>query len=290
MGKIGDKMEEIEALRKSIEEMETMYQNIGEPTTLVIGCGGAGNNFVDYFHGLGLDGWTTVGLNTDQAHLHDIKADKRVFIDPEGATSKDSWTHKAGGGGGPESTDGALREIIQGSDIVFLVAGMGGGAGICTTPRVGRIAKEQGAVVIGIAIMPFPVERCRCEKAEEGLNKLKETTESLIVLDNNRLLEIAPNLSAATALNVMNKMISEVIINTKKTLAQTIKTASSMEFIEVLSSYSQNLIEEVEEPEPVQNIIPTIPLHANLDSEQETQTGPTLKEIDHLHGATELLQ
>lgn len=283
-------MEEIEALRRSIKEMETMYKNFGDPRTLVVGCGGAGINFVDYFHGLSLSGVTTVGINTDQAHLSRIKADKRMFIGKEITKGRGAGGHKEIGVEAAESADEALREILEGSDIVFLIAGMGGGTGLGATPVVGRIAKEVGAVVIGIAIMPFPAEMCRCERASEGLSELKKVAESTIVLDNNRLLEIAPHLSTETAMNVMNKMISEVIISTKRTLTQTIKAASSMEFMDVLGSFSQTVIEEVEEQEVDQRIIPNLPLHANLTNEHNGQTDRNLECPSHPNKTTELIQ
>ncbi len=136
------------------------------------------------------------------------------------------------------------------------------------TPVVGKIAKEQGAVVIGICIMPFIAEASRRKKADKGFLELKSIAESTILLDNNKLLEIAPDLSAEEGLNIMNKMISQVIINTRKTLIQSINATKSLDIYDIMGELQPGKIEQKKpQIENRQNIMAPAPLHADILNE-----------------------
>jgi cell division protein FtsZ len=261
------KNQKAENVKEVVERVKAPYEGLNEPVTLVIGCGGAGNNVVDYFQTLRQDGITTIGINTDENHLKKIDADKKMFIGKTITRGGGAGGHKAVGQRAAELAEDSLRDVVSNSDIVFLVAGLGGGTGLGATPVIGRIAKEEGAVVIGIGIMPFLAEAKRRKKAQRGFAELKKVTESTILLDNNKLLDIAPGLSANQGLNVMNKMISKVIISTRNTLIQTIMATKNLEFSEILGDMQSSHIEEAQQPEVVApSLVAPVPLHAGIGS------------------------
>ncbi|AIY89642.1 cell division protein FtsZ [Geoglobus acetivorans] len=198
------------------KEMESKRQNFsieefGTPNIVVVGCGGSGNNTVNRLKNIGVDGVTTIAINTDRQHLEMIKADKKILIGR-------SLTKGLGAGGYPEIgrkaaelARGVLEDLLRDAHLVFVCAGLGGGTGTGSAPVVAEIAKKQGAIVIGMVQMPFSVERARIEKAREGLEELKKHTDTVIVLDNNKLLEYVPNLPIEQAFSVMDQIVAETI-------------------------------------------------------------------------------
>jgi len=192
-------------------EKENDFEDFGEPKIIIVGCGGAGNNTINRLHKLGVKGAETIAINTDKVHLDIIEADKKLLIGK-------SITRGLGAGGYPEVAErcaemaqGAIEELLEGADLVFITAGMGGGTGTGTAPTVAKIAKKKGAIVIGMVSTPFNVERARLVKGEDGLNKLRGEADTVIVLDNNRLLDLVPTLPVEQAFAVMDHLISEVV-------------------------------------------------------------------------------
>jgi cell division protein FtsZ len=270
------KKQNAETVKEVVERMRAPYENLNEPVTLVIGCGGAGNNVVDYFHSVKPDGVTTIGINTDEKHLKKIEADKKIFIGKTITRGDGAGGHREIGQKAAELAAESLKDMLSDSDIVFLVAGLGGGTGLGATPVVGRIAKEAGAIVIGIGIMPFFAEATRRKKANRGFSELKKVTESTILLDNNKLLEIAPGLSANQGLNVMNKMISKVILSTRSTLVQTISATKNLEFSEIIGDMQQAEVSQTEKHEvTAPAIVAPVPLHAGIGNPAPTMSPTT---------------
>ncbi|MBR9699969.1 cell division protein FtsZ [Candidatus Woesearchaeota archaeon] len=185
----------------------------------VLGSGGAGNNMVGWLYKKGIKGAEIIATNTDQQHLNMIDADRKFLI------GKDV-TKGLGCGGFPEkgyeSAQESLPEIkeaLKGSDMVFVCAGMGGGTGTGSAPVVAKAAKDTGSIVIGTVTMPFRIERARVEKAEFGLRKLRECCDTVIVIDNNRLVQIAGDLPIQQAFAVANELISTMIKGIVETIA-----------------------------------------------------------------------
>ena len=157
----------------------------------VVGVGGGGSNAVNRMIAEGLSGVDFISINTDAQALMLSNAPKRVRIG-------DKLTRGLGVGGNAElgrkaaeeSTD-ELYEVLQGSDMVFIAAGMGGGTGTGAAPVVARIAREGGALTIGVVTRPFGWEgSVRADNARTGIEQLKEAVDTLIVIPNDRLLEI----------------------------------------------------------------------------------------------------
>lgn len=157
----------------------------------VVGVGGGGCNAVDRMIEEGLQGVEFVGVNTDAQALMLSKAPTRVRVG-------EKLTRGLGSGGDPEMGRKACEEsaedvyeVLKGSDMVFITAGMGGGTGTGGGPIVAQIAKEVGALTIGVVTRPFTFEGSRrIQAAEAGITKLKEQADTLIVIPNDRLLQI----------------------------------------------------------------------------------------------------
>jgi cell division protein FtsZ len=183
----------------------------GKANIAVIGCGGMGGNAVTWLYNKGINGATVYAANTDALHLSVTKADDKLLIGKE-------LTRGLGAGGMPQKGREAAKESISeikkrlsGNDMVFVIAGMGGGTGTGCAPVVAQLAKESGAVVIGVVTMPFESEKARVDKAEFGLMELRDQTDTTIVLDNNRLVDIAGQLPIEQAFAVANELISTMI-------------------------------------------------------------------------------
>jgi len=157
----------------------------------VVGVGGGGCNAVDRMIDEGLQGVEFVAVNTDAQALMLSKANRRVRVG-------EKITRGLGSGGDPETGRKAaeesaeeLYEVMRGSDMVFITSGMGGGTGTGGAPIVAQIAKEVGALTIGVVTRPFTFEGSRrIQSAEAGITKLKEQADTLIVIPNDRLLQI----------------------------------------------------------------------------------------------------
>ncbi|MFC7231507.1 cell division protein FtsZ [Saliphagus sp. GCM10025308] len=214
-----------DALENAEEEAKNMDGSLdddefGEPRIVIIGCGGAGNNTINRLYNIGVEGAETIAINTDKQHLKMIEADTKILVGK-------SLTNGLGAGGDPsmgeratEMAQGTIKEVLGDADLVFVTAGMGGGTGTGAAPVASKIAKEQGAIVVGMVSTPFNVERARTVKAEEGLEKLREQADSIIVLDNNRLLDYVPNLPIGKAFSVMDQIIAETVKGISETITQ----------------------------------------------------------------------
>ena len=171
--------------------MHTQVQNENYAQIRVVGVGGGGSNAVNRMIAEGLRGVEFIAVNTDAQALMLTQAPKRVRIG-------DKLTRGLGAGGNPETGEKAaeessddLYEVLKGSDMVFITSGMGGGTGTGASPIVARVAKEVGALTIGVVTRPFTFEGGKRSKAaESGIAKLKDQVDTLIVIPNDRLLEI----------------------------------------------------------------------------------------------------
>ena len=212
--KFNEKEKDYRKNSSSVEELE----DFGQPRIMIVGCGGTGNNTVNRLYNIGIEGAEMVSVNTDKQHLDNVRADKKILV---GKT----LTKGLGAGGNPkigqkaaELARGTLEEVLKDVDLVFVTAGLGGGTGTGVAPVVAEVAKEQGAIVVGMVSSPFRVERARVFKAEEGLEELRRAADTVIVLDNNRLLNFVPNLPIDQAFSVMDQLIAETVKGITETI------------------------------------------------------------------------
>ena len=202
-----------------VEPVAAQTFEVGQANIKVIGVGGSGNNIVGWLYKKGIQGAEIIACNTDKQHLNIIDADKKFLIGK-------SVTRGLGCGGYPEKGAEAAKESLKemkdslkGADMAFVCAGMGGGTGTGAAPIAAQLAKESGAIVIGAVTMPFKIERARIDKAEYGLQKLRQVTDTVIVIDNNRLVQIAGNLPIQQAFAVANELVSTMIKGIVETIS-----------------------------------------------------------------------
>ena len=172
----------------------------------VVGAGGQGSNLVNRLYSNGLKSAATIAVNTDAKHLNMIKADKKLLIGKE-------ITRGLGAGGFPEvgmkaaeASQGEILEAIKGYDMVFVSAGMGGGTGGGSAPVIAKLAKEEGALVIGFVTYPFSLERSRKTKADWSLEQLRKNADTTIIVENDRLLSYAPNLPVEKSFELVDNI------------------------------------------------------------------------------------
>ena len=166
---------------------------VGHANIKVIGVGGAGNNMVGWLYNKGIKGAEILACNTDTQHLEITDADSKFLIGKEVTRGLGCGGFPTKGAEAAQESMNELKEHLRGSDMVFVCAGMGGGTGTGAAPVVAQVAKDAGAIVIGTVTMPFSIERARVDKAEFGLQQLRQVSDTVIVIDNNRLVAIAGN-------------------------------------------------------------------------------------------------
>ncbi len=185
----------------------------------VCGVGGGGSNTVQRMSRLGITGASLVALNTDAKHLNTMDSTiKRILVGG-------ALTRGLGAGGFPEmgakAADFSRNDIeraIEGSNLLFVTAGMGGGTGTGGAPVVARLAKEQGAIVVGIVTYPFALERVRLQVARKGIDELRKNCDTLIVIDNQRLVEVYRNLAIEQAFKVADEVASRAVKGITETI------------------------------------------------------------------------
>ncbi|MBI5047267.1 cell division protein FtsZ [Candidatus Micrarchaeota archaeon] len=188
---------------------------------VTVGVGGAGNNTINRLIKSGVKGTELVAINTDKQHLNIVHERARKVLIGR------SVTKGLGAGGYPDvGTKSAevdrplVEKELEGAHLVFVCAGMGGGTGGGAAPVVAQVAKEQGAIVVAMVTYPFALERARKKKAEEGIAKLKKFCDSVIILDNNRLVSLVPNLPMAEAFAVADEILARAISGLVWTITQ----------------------------------------------------------------------
>jgi len=209
-----------DSLTRGVNNRELEKVLAGLTTTIkVIGCGGAGTNTIARCVEASITGAELISINTDAQHLLLTDSPHKVLIGRH-------LTHGLGAGSLPHIGEEAAKESEQDirnamghSDMVFVTCGLGGGTGTGSAPFVSQIAKETGALTIGVVTLPFSVEGIvRMENAETGLKRLRETCDTVIVIPNDKLLDIVPNL----ALNAAFKVADEVLMRSIKGITEMI--------------------------------------------------------------------
>jgi len=187
----------------------------------LIGVGGAGCNTVHRLVSSGLYGATAIAANTDRQHLEMISSHQKILLGP-------GTTREHGAGGNPEVGRRAaeesvedIRKALDGADLVFIAAGLGGGTGTGAAPVCARIAREMGAIVVGVVTMPFRFEGgVRKMVALKGLSELQRYVNTVVVIDNNRLLEIYPQYNLKTAFALADEVINNMILSITESIVK----------------------------------------------------------------------
>ena len=193
---------------------ESVPQGIRDPgycRIMVLGVGGAGNNTVSRLMESGDISAECVAINTDMQHLRATHAKQKILIG-------EKLTRGLGSGGDPEIGKAAIMEsskqvekILEGVDIVFITAGLGGGTGTGASPIIAHMAREKGAIVVGVVTMPFKIEKGRIAYAIKGLTEMRRECDTVIVIDNNKLMRMVPQLPINDAFKVGDSVLANMI-------------------------------------------------------------------------------
>ena len=197
--------------KMSNEDLEKILQQ-ARAKIIAVGCGGAGCNTISRMMTVGIQGAETVAVNTDAQDLLYTTADRKILVGRD-------ITGGLGAGNNPERGEAACREdenlikeYVHGADMVFVTCGLGGGTGTGASPVVAEVAKKLGALTVAVVTLPFTVEgKRRRQNAEQGLMRLREIADTVIVIPNDKLLEIAPDLPIAAAFKVSDQLLMDAI-------------------------------------------------------------------------------
>ena len=276
------------AVSNGNDKVEDRLEEFGTPKIMVIGAGGAGCNAVNRIANMGISGAQLVAANTDKQHVAIINDELTKILIGK------SVTRGLGAGGYPEIgakaaevSRSALEEVLDGVDMLFISAGMGGGTGTGSAPIIAEIAKEQGAIVIAIVTYPFALEKARLVKAEEGIEALKECTDTVVVIDNNRLVELVPNLPIQDAFKVADEVIARTVRGITETITQ--PSLINLDYADVRSIMSNKglsviAVGESKSVDKVNEVVSDTLKNALLDVDISGATGALI----HITGGPEL--
>ncbi len=196
--------EEDEELRKILEGLKTRI--------VIVGLGGGGSNTVNRIFEEGITGAELVAGNTDAQHLLITKAQKKVLLGRRVTKGLGAGALPQIGEEAAKEAEEKLKNIVSGADIVFITCGLGGGTGTGSAPFVANLAKEAGALTIVISTYPFKAEGIsRMQNAEWGLKRLRSIADTVIVIPNDKLIEIVPRLSLNEAFKVADEILMRSI-------------------------------------------------------------------------------
>ena len=205
---------------RSVTDRELEEVLKGLTTTIkVVGCGGAGTNTISRCVASNITGAELISINTDAQHLLLAESPKKVLIGRHLTRGLGAGSLPQIGAEAARESEQDIRAAIGHSDMIFITCGLGGGTGTGCAPIVAQIAKETGSLTIGVVTLPFSVEGLiRMENADEGLKRLRDVCDTVIVIPNDKLLDIVPNLS----LNAAFKVADEVLMRSIKGITEMI--------------------------------------------------------------------
>jgi cell division protein FtsZ len=200
------------------QELEEVLKGL-TTTIKVVGCGGAGTNTISRCFNGNITDVDLIALNTDAQHLLQTTAPHKVLIGRHLTKGLGAGSVPKIGEEAAKESEQDVRESMGHADMVFVTCGLGGGTGTGSAPVIAQIAKESGALTIGVVTLPFSVEGLiRMENAEAGLKRLRNVCDTVIVIPNDKLLDVVPNLS----LNAAFKVADEVLMRSIKGITEMI--------------------------------------------------------------------
>lgn len=178
----------------------------------VIGAGGAGNNTINRLFEVGISGAETIALNTDAQDLLYANCDTKILIGREITGGLGAGSIPQVGEEAARESEHEVREALKGADMLFITCGLGGGTGTGSVPVIADIAKKLGILTVAIVTIPFAMEgNRRYDNAVMGLDKLEGIVDTLIVIPNDKLLELAPDLPLHTAFRVADEILTNAV-------------------------------------------------------------------------------
>lgn len=206
-----DKSPELSEIDKELEELIKRQH----AKVKVFGVGGAGGNTISRMREIGIKGGEFIAVNTDAQDLLYTNSDYKILIGKELTMGLGAGSDPKIGEEAARETEQEIKKKLQGCDMIFVTCGLGGGTGSGAAPVIAQLAKKQGSLTIGVVTMPFTIEgRKRIENAEYGLERLESVVDTLIVIPNDKLLEIAPELPLQTAFKVADEILTNAVKGT----------------------------------------------------------------------------
>ncbi len=254
----------------------------------VVGVGGGGNNTVTRLNKMGVKGAELFAFNTDKKQLDTIPSEIRQI------TLGKSITYGLGAGGFPEIGEKAanlsrdqISDMLRGVNLMFLTAGMGGGTGTGAAPVVAEIAKEAGAIIVGVVTIPFSLERVRLDVAKRGVEKLKSRVDTLIVIDNQRLVTLYPNLRIEQAFTMADEITAKAVRGITEAITQ--PSMINLDFADVRSIMTSGGVSvisvgEGQGPDKIEQVVKETLKNKLLDINCEGATGA----LFHITGGPDL--
>jgi cell division protein FtsZ len=192
---------------------------LGYCRIMVIGVGGAGNNTVTRLMETGISGAECIAVNTDALHLNASRSHEKFLIG-------EKLTKGLGVGGNPRLGRAAIEEsrkriedLLEDVDIAFVTAGLGGGTGTGAAPVIAEIARRKGAITVGVVTTPFRIEKGRIEYAANALNEMRRHCDTVVVIDNNKLMQLVPQLPINEAFRVADQVLANMIKGIVETIS-----------------------------------------------------------------------
>ncbi len=204
-------IEEISSAHEIDKELEEILKKQAARVK-VIGIGGAGGNTISRMREIGIKGGEIIAINTDAQDLLYSNADAKILIGRELTKGLGSGSNPRIGREAAMESQQEIKKKIGNADMVFVTCGLGGGTGTGAAPVVAEIAKKIGALTIGVVTLPFTVEgQKRIENSVEGLERLESIVDTLILIPNDKLLELAPDLPLPTAFKVADEILTNSV-------------------------------------------------------------------------------
>lgn len=193
------------------EELLEILQEL-KTNIAVIGCGGSGSNTIQRISEEGILGAELFALNTDAQHLLNIKVRKKILIGRSKTRGLGAGSIPQIGQDAAQESKAQLEKAVGNADMVFVTCGLGGGTGTGAAPVVAEVARDAGALTIAVVTLPFTVEgSIRMDNAEAGLERLRDVVDTVIVVPNDKLLEVVPHLPLQAAFKVCDEVLMRAV-------------------------------------------------------------------------------
>ena len=270
-----------------IQNDEELVAVLEELTTVirVIGCGGGGSNTIDRLAECGIQGAELFAINTDAQHLLHINADRRFLIGRRTTRGLGAGSLPAIGEEAAQEDIDEIKAAVNGADMIFVTCGLGGGTGTGASPVVAEAAREAGALTIAIVTIPFSAEgSIRMQNAEAGLKRLREVSDTVIVVPNDRLLDVVPNLPLQAAF----KVADEVLMRSVKGITELITRPGliNLDFADVRTVMTNGGVDTAMPDKIVRKVVGRIFQDARLEMEADGDLSliETVKELGQATG------
>jgi cell division protein FtsZ len=201
-------LDEVKDIDKELEEILSKQKS----KIKVFGIGGGGGNTLTRMREIGIKGAEMIAVNTDAQDLLYTDADNKILIGKELTRGLGAGSNPKIGEESAKESEREIKESVSGADIVFITCGLGGGTGTGAAPVIADVSKKAGILTIGVVTLPFTIEgNKRCENAAYGLERMESIVDTLIVIPNDKLLELAPELPLHTAFKVADEILTNAV-------------------------------------------------------------------------------